>query len=156
MTVLLTQPLRLVSMTTPSMFEGIPIAEYAFPGPLRDELIAAIKEGKKTTTSSLLQEYECLGEPLPVAGEREAVINSDGVVEVITRITAVAIVPLADITLEHALGEGEGFETVAQWRASHESFWGSQEFRDSLGAEEVVLDDTTAVVCQTFTVERLV
>ena len=41
-------------MTTHGAF---PIAEFAFPGPLRDRLIAAILDGTKTSTSSTLLEY---------------------------------------------------------------------------------------------------
>lgn len=50
---------------------GLPRAEFAFPGPLRDRLVAAILDGSKTATSSLAEEYERLGERLPVAGDLE-------------------------------------------------------------------------------------
>jgi hypothetical protein len=43
----------------------LPIAEFAFPGPLRDQLVAAILAGEKTTTTGLVAEYEREGEPLP-------------------------------------------------------------------------------------------
>jgi uncharacterized protein YhfF len=54
----------------------LPAFEFAFPGPLRDRLVAAVLDGSKTTTSGLLQDYEIDGEPLPVAGSRAAVIDS--------------------------------------------------------------------------------
>ena len=41
------------------------VGEFAFPGPLRDQLVAAILSGAKTTTSGLLTGYERDGEPLP-------------------------------------------------------------------------------------------
>ena len=34
------------------------VGEFAFPGPLRDQLVAAILSGAKTTTSGLLIGYE--------------------------------------------------------------------------------------------------
>ena len=45
--------------------EDLPVAEFAFPGPLRDQLVAAILDGSKTTTTGLLVEYEREAEPLP-------------------------------------------------------------------------------------------
>jgi integrase len=38
--------------------EDLPVAEVAFPGPLRDQLVAAIVAGTKTTTSGLVADYE--------------------------------------------------------------------------------------------------
>lgn len=61
-------------MTDPSL----PHAEFAFPGPLRDSLVASILSGTKTTTTSLLAEYAVDDDPLPVVGRRQAVIDSTG------------------------------------------------------------------------------
>ena len=41
------------------------VGEFAFPGPLRDQLVAAIVDGTKTTTTALLDDFERDGEPLP-------------------------------------------------------------------------------------------
>jgi uncharacterized protein YhfF len=46
--------------------------EFAFPGPPRDQLVAAILAGDKTTTSGLITDYEHAGDPLPQPGERHA------------------------------------------------------------------------------------
>jgi uncharacterized protein YhfF len=35
----------------------LPVAEFAFPGPLRDQLVAAILAGEKTTTTGLVADY---------------------------------------------------------------------------------------------------
>ena len=48
--------------------DDLPIAEFAFPGALRDQLVAAILSGSKTTTTGLLADYEREGEPLPRPG----------------------------------------------------------------------------------------
>lgn len=50
------------------------VCEFAFPGPLRDRLVGAVLRGEKTATCSLLVEWE--SEPLPVVGERHAVIDT--------------------------------------------------------------------------------
>jgi uncharacterized protein YhfF len=38
--------------------EDLPLAEFGFPGPLRDQLVAAILAGDKTTTTGLVADYE--------------------------------------------------------------------------------------------------
>jgi len=50
----------------------LPVAEFAFPGPLRDQLVAAILAGAKTTTTGLVADYEHENEPLPGPGSRQA------------------------------------------------------------------------------------
>ncbi|MFC9324576.1 ASCH domain-containing protein [Kitasatospora sp. NPDC057015] len=129
--------------------EDLPVAEFAFPGPLRDQLVAAILSGVKTSTSGLVAEYEREGKPLPEAGERAAVIDSAGRRVAVIEVTEVRVVRLADVDLPHALDEGEGFETVAQWRTGHEGFWHSPEMREEMGADFTV-DDETLVVAERF------
>jgi uncharacterized protein YhfF len=124
--------------------------EFAFPGPLRDQLVGATLAGTKTTTSGLVADYEHEGEPLPQPGLREAVIDSAGNRVAVIETTAVRVVRLGDVDLAHALGEGEGYTSVAEWRAGHEQFWHSQEVRDALDDPAFTVDDNTLVVAQTF------
>ena len=56
--------------------DDLPVAEFAFPGPLRDQLVAAIVAGAKTTTTGLVADYEHENEPLPGPGLRQSVVNS--------------------------------------------------------------------------------
>jgi uncharacterized protein YhfF len=130
--------------------EDLPVAEFAFPGPLRDQLVAAIVAGDKTTTSGLVAGYEHEGEPLPHPGLRQMVVDSSGNPVVAIETTAVRVIRLADVDLAHALGEGEGYESVADWRAGHERFWHSADMRGAMGDPEFTVDDDTRVVAQTF------
>jgi uncharacterized protein YhfF len=130
-------------------WDDLPIAEFGFPGPLRDQLVAAIMAGAKTTTSSLAAGYERDGEPLPAAGLRQAVVDSAGRRVAVIETTAVRVVRLADVDLAHAVAEGEGDSSVAQWRAGHERFWHSPEVRAELG-EDFTVDDDTLIVAQAF------
>jgi uncharacterized protein YhfF len=127
-------------------WQDLPVAEFAFPGPLRDQLVAAILAGAKTTTTGLMVEYETRGEPIPRPGQRRAVVDSAGhrvaVIETIT----VRVLRLGDVDLAHALGEGEGYTSVVQWRAAHERFWRSAEMQAELGGQQVTVDDDTPVV----------
>lgn len=130
--------------------DDLPRAEFAFPGPLRDKLVAAILSGAKTTTSALLVGYECANEPLPEVGERSAVVDSEDRRVAVIELTEVRVVRLADVDLQHALDEGEGDKSVAQWRAGHEAFWHSAEVRAELGDPDFVVDDETPVVLERF------
>jgi uncharacterized protein YhfF len=129
--------------------DDLPPAEFAFPGPLRDKLVAAILSGAKTTTTALAGLY--FDEPLPVVGNVSAVVDSDGRRVAAIEITEVRVLRLADVDLQHAIDEGEGDRTVAQWRAGHEEFWNSPEVRAEL-SDDFVLDDDTQVVTQRFRV----
>jgi hypothetical protein len=60
------------------------------------------------------------------------------------------VVRLADVDLQHALDEGEGDESVAQWRAGHEKFWHSAEVRAELGDPSLTVNDDTLVLAQRF------
>ncbi len=102
--------------------DELPVVEFAFPGPLRDQLVAAILAGAKTTTTGLVADYEHENEPLPVPGLRQVVVDSADSPVAVIETTAVRVMRLADVDLGHALGEGEGFTSVAEWRAGHEQF----------------------------------
>ncbi|MDR8019317.1 ASCH domain-containing protein [Nesterenkonia aerolata] len=132
----------------------LPIAEFGAPGQMRDALITAILSGQKTTTSSLVQQYAASDEPLPQAGVRWLLMDSHsrgvGVIETV----AVDVMPLAEVPLQHAIDEGEGFTTVAQWRAAHESYWRSPQLTQELG-HAVQLDDDTPVVLERFLLRNI-
>ncbi|MFH8346443.1 ASCH domain-containing protein [Streptomyces sp. NPDC018045] len=136
--------------------QDLPAFEFAFPGPLRDRLVAAVLSGAKTTTTGLLADYERAGDPLPRTGERYRVPDSDGRPVAVIEVTEVRVLRLADVDLRHAVDEGEGNATVADWRADHESFWHGPEMREALGDPEFRVDDDTQVVTERFrVVERL-
>jgi len=130
----------------------LPKAEFAFPGPLRDRLVAAILDGSKTATTGLLTGYEREGEPLPSVGRRSVVVGSDDRAVAVVEVTGVRVVPLGDVDIAHARDEGEGHTTVAEWRADHEEFWHSEEMRQALGDPGFTVDDATPVVLERFRV----
>jgi len=133
---------------------SLPVSEYAFPGPLRDRLVAALLDGTKTSTSSLLLEYT-EREPLPRVGDRAVVVDSRSEPVAVETVTGVEVRRLKDVPLDHALAEGEGFSSVAEWRTAHEEFWHSAEFRESLGDPGFRVTDDTRVVCVRMTVRPL-
>ncbi|MET9510612.1 ASCH domain-containing protein [Streptomyces flavidovirens] len=135
---------------------SLPPCLLAFPGPLRDRLVAAVLSGEKVSTTGLLAEYDAEKEELPPVGEQSVVIDSDGREVAVIELTEVRVLALGDVDLQHALDEGEGHTSVADWRAGHERFWHSEEMREALGDPEFTVDDTTVVVAERFrVVERL-
>jgi len=130
--------------------EPLPRSEFAFPGPLREQLVAAILDGTKTATTSLLREYEHEGEGLPVPGVRTAVVDSADVAVAVIETTEVRIVPLSEVDDAHARDEGEGHETAAAWRTAHETYWHSGRMRSALGDSAFTVDDATPVVLERF------
>jgi hypothetical protein len=77
--------------------DDLPVAEFAFPGPLRDQLIAAILTGAKTTTTGLVADYEHENEPLPAPGLRQVVVDSAGRPAAVIETTAVRVMRLAEV-----------------------------------------------------------
>lgn len=100
-------------------------------------------DGSKTSTSSLLIEYERDGDPLPVVGRRYVMVDSHERPVGLVETTEVPLVPLGEIDLPFAREEGEGYESVAAWREAHERFW-------TENVPGVALDDDTVVVAERF------
>ena len=129
--------------------------EFAFPGPLRDQLVAAVLSGAKTATTGLVLEYERENEPLPEVGQLLAVVDSADRRIAAIELTQVRVIRLADVDLQHALDEGEGDESVAEWRAGHEKFWHSAEVGAELGDPHFTVNDDTLVLAQRFRLVRV-
>ena len=138
---------------------SLPRAEFGFPRTsLRRRLVDAILRGKKTSTTGLLVDYERDDETPGVPGERSVVVDAEDREVAIIELTEVTVRRMADVDLAFAIEEGEGFTSVAGWRAAHERFWSQEldEIRAHLGDPDWVLTDDTMVVCERFfLVERL-
>ncbi|MEV7415716.1 ASCH domain-containing protein [Streptomyces sp. NPDC089919] len=132
--------------------DALPPFLLAFPGPLRDQLVAAVLSGEKTSTTGLVAEYEAVGEELPVVGDRQVMLDSDERPVAVIEVTEVRVVRAGDVDLAHAVDEGEGYTSVAQWRATHETFWHSDEVRAEIGDPRFTVDDDTLVVAERFRV----
>jgi uncharacterized protein YhfF len=131
-------------------YEDLTVAEFEFPGPLRDQLVAAILAGAKTTTSGLVAHYEMDGEPIPEPGLRQAVLDSAGNRVAVIELTRVRVIRIGDVDLAHVIGEGEGYTTVAGWRAVHEEFWHSGQMREAMGDAFFTVTDDTLMVAEEF------
>jgi uncharacterized protein YhfF len=130
--------------------DALPRSEFGFPGPLRNELVASILRGDKTSTSGLHLEYELEGIAVAQPGDRSVVVDSDGKPVAVIETTETRVIRVRDVDLEFAREEGEGFESVAEWRAAHERFWHSDEVRAGIGQPDFTIDDDTLIVAERF------
>jgi uncharacterized protein YhfF len=141
------------------MAQDLPHAEFGFPRTdLRRRLVAAILRGEKTTTTSLLSDYQRDGDPLPEVGERFLLIDERDEAVGVIETTELWVTTSAEVDLPFAIDEGEGFTSVAEWREAHEDFWLSyaDETRAWLNDPEWRPSDATPIVCERFRlVERL-
>ena len=99
---------------------GLPPFELGYARTdLRRRLVDAVLAGEKTATAGLPELCE---KPVP-PGTRFALLDYDdrpvGVVEV----TESKVLPASEIDEQFARDEGEGFESVEEWRVAHERFF---------------------------------
>jgi uncharacterized protein YhfF len=132
---------------------------FADPGPLRDELTALALAGTKTTTASLYLEFEIDGDTLPVAGQRDLLVDSADRPVAIVETVSSRVVRLADVDDQHAIDEGEGYEDAAAFRASHEQYWIDSGVVDRVRAHlrdpDWSIDDDTLVVAERFRIVEM-
>lgn len=126
--------------------------ELGWPGPMRDRLVEAVLTGEKTATSSLLREWHEEQEQLPHVGERQVVVDSADNPVAVVEIVGVETIRLGDADGELAVSEGEGFNSVDDWRQAHEDFWVQGEARPPLFDGRWKLEDDTEIVVERFRV----
>ena len=121
---------------------GLPPLELGWPRTeLRRELVASVLRGDKTATAGLLEDRD---EPTRRAGERLALLGFDDEPVGVVEVTEVRVVPAGEIDVQFARDEGEGFESVEDWRLAHEQFF-----------ERPIPDDTPIVAIRFRLVETL-
>jgi len=108
---------------------------------LRRELVGAVLRGEKTATAGLLEGRDA---PLGRAGDRRVLLGFDEEPDAVVELTEVHVVPACDVDLQFARDEGEGFESVEEWREAHERFF-----------EQPIHADTQIVAVRFRVVERL-
>ena len=133
-----------------TQFTELPLAEFAFPGPLRDRLVESILQGTKTSTTSTLVEYGIENEKLPEVGDRSVMIDSSGKGIGVIEVTQVRIERLSDVDLAHAVDEGEGFTSVSEWRRDHVAYWESPEMRACMGDPGFTVSSDSLLVLERF------
>ena len=113
---------------------------------LRRQLTEVVLRGDKTATAGLASDFAPhTSDPLPKAGDRSLMLGYDDEPLAAVKTIEVRVVPAGEVDLQFARDEGEGFETVADWRAAHERFWSDHD-----------ITDKSLIVCERFRlVERI-
>jgi uncharacterized protein YhfF len=111
---------------------------------LRRQLVEAVLAGEKTATAGLWSEYEAEGEPLGSAGDHYLLHGYDDEPVAVVEATEVRLVPAGEIDAQFARDEGEGFESVEDWRVAHERVF-----------EQPITHETEIVAIRFRVVERL-
>ncbi len=107
---------------------------------LRRELVDAVLSGDKIATAGLATDFAPhTNDPLPQPGDRWSLLGYDDEPVAVVETTSLRVVPAGQVDLQFARDEGEGFESVADWRAAHERFWSDHS-----------INDETLIVCEHF------
>jgi uncharacterized protein YhfF len=103
----------------------LPPFELGYPrSELRRQLVEAVLRGEKTSTAGLLDAYEEDGTTPEPPGTRAALLGYDDDPVAVIEVTETRVVPAEEIDEQFARDEGEGYESVEEWRVAHESFFG--------------------------------
>ena len=86
---------------------------------LRTQLVHAVLRGEKTATAGLPDD----GDPLPSPGTRFLLGDVDDEPVGVIEVTEARVLPAGSIDLGFVRDEGEGFESVDDWRRAHEAFF---------------------------------
>ena len=95
---------------------------WAF-GAAPDLLAELVAKGVKTATASAYDEYVHFEEELPRVGDLDVVLDGQGQAVGIIETTKVTVLPLREVSADHAYKEGEGDRSLAYWRQVHEELF---------------------------------
>ena len=82
-----------------------------------------VRDGVKTTTSSLVWGLEEIGEALPAVGQIELIVDGQGEPLCIIEVTDVEIKPFNAVDAQFAFDYGEGDRTLADWLRDNWDFY---------------------------------
>lgn len=89
---------------------------------LSDQLIALVRDGRKTATCGALRDFQNGDEALPVVGRRDIALNWDGTPAFVIETVDVAINRFCDVGEDFALAEGEN-DDLAGWQRDHQAYF---------------------------------
>lgn len=103
--------------------DGPRTLEIGSPGAMRQRLNQLILDGHKRATAGLLVDYVRENEELESPGDLLTLVDDDsrGVSTVV--VTQVETVPFIEVPWSFAQAEGEGDESLEEWREGHRQFW---------------------------------
>jgi uncharacterized protein YhfF len=123
----------------------LPPLELGYPRTeLRRQLVDAVLDGRKTATTGLWADYVAEGAAVDSPGDRCMLLGYEDEPVAIVEITDARLVSADEIDEQFARDEGEGFESVEDWRVAHEQAF-----------EQPISPDTRVVAVRFRVVERI-
>ncbi|ALV22519.1 MULTISPECIES: ASCH domain-containing protein [Carnobacterium] len=114
-------------------------------GAIPDQLAELTLKNIKTATTSAYELYALEDEPLPQVNELSIILDSNDNAICMTKTTKVYVVPLNEVSAEHAFKEGEGDRTLTYWRKEHIDF-----FTKIYQETNLRFSENIPVVCEEF------
>ena len=121
--------------------DGLRVMEIGTPGEMRQRLNGLILEGRKKGTAGLLSDYAAEGEEIEQVGERMPLVDDDGRPVAMLVITKVETHRFIDVPWSFAASEGEGDESIEEWRDGHRRYF------EAVGTP---VDDDSLITCINF------
>ena len=109
------------------------------------ELVELVLQGKKTATASLVEENKLNPESAPVPDGYSVVTDFEGNPQCVVQTTEIRHLPFAEVDAQFAFDEGEGDQTLADWRDGHWRYF-SKEAKEL----ELEFDEKSLVTCERF------
>src|ERR1035438_2044747 len=106
--------------------DGLRSLEVGTRGAMRQRLNGLILDGHKRATAGLLLEYVREDEELESVGELLALLDDDSQRIATVVVTEISTVPFIEVPWKFAQAEGEGDESLAEWREGHRRFWSAE------------------------------
>lgn len=113
-------------------------AGYAGNPEITDELLALYLCGRKTAGSSLMEDYQAAGDPLPQVGNHWIYLNGRSEPSCILRTEKIVTHKFKDVPVDIAIAEGEGDLSLEYWRRVHRELytpylgpWGLKDLNDA-------------------------
>lgn len=117
--------------------DGLRTLEIGTPGVMRQRLNQLILDGHKRATAGLLVEYVRENEELESPGDLLTLVDDQSRRVSTVVVKEVETVPFIEVPWSFAQAEGEGDESLEQWREGHRRFWAD---------DGETIDDHTPVV----------
>jgi uncharacterized protein YhfF len=113
---------------------------------MRSRLNQLVFSGEKGATAGLRRhDYESEGEAIDEVGERQVLLDNDDYPAAVVVVDRVELHSFVDVPWEFALAEGEGFQSILDWREGHRSYY---------ERERVTVTDEDPVVCVWFSLVK--
>ncbi|GAK70443.1 hypothetical protein RRU01S_12_00260 [Agrobacterium rubi TR3 = NBRC 13261] len=90
---------------------------------LADDLLGLVLAGKKTSTCGAFRDFGPKGDPMPVVGRRDVVLDGAGHPAAVIETVEVVIRRFDAVDAAFAFEEGEDDQTLETWRVGHEAYF---------------------------------